>query len=187
MSRIRSRPATCAVGQLPGDKQAALAADLHAPKSLVEAGNQAAHSLRKRHRLHIAHLGLAVGSHHRLAVFILLRLAMIVRRVELVTIVGAAVAAQVAGVKHLEQLAGLGIGAGPDLVVLINAALTMPLTGGTPGGSLEAVDAAAVWCTAVPEAAGAAGLGAVWAPARQAIADRDEAKAKLLIAKFIPY
>jgi hypothetical protein len=51
MSGVGSRMAFCAIGQLPGDEDAALAADPHAVKALVEAGNHAAKALREWHGL----------------------------------------------------------------------------------------------------------------------------------------
>jgi hypothetical protein len=110
---IGTGTALCSIGQLPGNEEATLAANLHACESLVEAGNQAAHPLRKCHGLRIAELWLAVIAHHGLAIFVLHRRAgMVEGRVEFVAVVGASVAAEPAGVLHLVHFVGLGIGAG---------------------------------------------------------------------------
>lgn len=104
-----------AIGQLPGDEQAAPAADLHAGESLVEAGNQAAHALGKGHGLRIALLGLAVVAEHRLAVLVFEWLSgVVVGGVELVPVSG-----QPASVMNLVHLVGLGLGAGADFEVLV--------------------------------------------------------------------
>ena len=61
---------TRAVGQLPRDEDAALAADLHPGNTLIEARDRSANSLHKLHGLRVAQLGLAVVTHHRLAVLV---------------------------------------------------------------------------------------------------------------------
>lgn len=103
------------VGELPGNKEAALATDLHAAKALIEAGNEASHALGEWHGLGRPDLGLAVFAEHGLAVLVFLGLAgMVEGGVEL-----DAVGGTVAGVIDLEQLAGFGVGAGADFDVLI--------------------------------------------------------------------
>ena len=103
------------IGELPGNKEAALAADLHTAKALVEAGNEASHALREWHGLRRAHFGLSVVAEHGLAVLVLLGLSgMVEGGVELDAVGGA-----VAGVIHLEKLARLGVCAGADFDVLI--------------------------------------------------------------------
>ena len=63
------------VGKLPGNEDAAFAADVHAFDGVVEAGDEAAHPLRKDKGRGIAQDGLAIGAglgfavlHHRLLV-----------------------------------------------------------------------------------------------------------------------
>jgi hypothetical protein len=58
------------IGHLPGDKQAALATDLHADKALVKARNRATSALSKWHGLRIAQFRFAVVAQHRLAVLV---------------------------------------------------------------------------------------------------------------------
>ena len=114
MRRIGSRPSPRAIRQLPGDKQPALAANLHSLESLIESRNHAAESLRKADRLRLAELRLAVGTKHRLAVLIPHGLAMVLRRIELV-----ARRRKPPCIEHLVDLVGLGLFAGPDLDLLI--------------------------------------------------------------------
>jgi hypothetical protein len=114
MSGGMIRNHSCSIGQLPGDEQAALAANLHSGKSLIEAWNQTPHALGKRHGLRISELWFAVLAHHRLAVLVLFWGARVVERgVEL-----DAICRTIACVVNLVQLARLGIGAGADLGVL---------------------------------------------------------------------
>ena len=76
--------ASFAVSQLVGNEQATLAANLHAGKSLVKAGNQPAIALRESHGLRRTHLGFAVCAHHRLTVLVSLdRSRMVIGRIEL--------------------------------------------------------------------------------------------------------
>ena len=70
MIRVMVGDRACSVSQLPGNENAALAADPHACKALVKADNRAAHTLRKRHRLWVAQLGLAVVAHDRFAILV---------------------------------------------------------------------------------------------------------------------
>ena len=106
---------TRSIGELPRNEQAALAANLHSAKSLIEARNEAAHALGKRHGLRFSQLGFAILAEHRLAVFVFLWLAGVIERgVEFDAVCGA-----IAGVIHLIQLAGLGVGASADLDVLV--------------------------------------------------------------------
>jgi ABC-type cobalamin transport system ATPase subunit len=72
------RHGACSVSELPGNEDAALASNLHAGEAVVEAGDDTAHTLRKRHRLWIAHLGFAVGAKLGLAVLVTERLRMVV-------------------------------------------------------------------------------------------------------------
>jgi hypothetical protein len=115
MFRAAGGHIACSIRQLPGNKQPALAADLHACKSLVEARNQAAHSLRKSHGLRVAVFGLPVIAHHRFAVLVHYgRAGMVERRVEL-----HAIGSTPAGVVHFVLLVGLSQSAGAYLDVLI--------------------------------------------------------------------
>lgn len=61
---------SASIGQLPGNEDPALAANFHAGKPLVEAGNRSAHSLVKWKGLYIAQFGLAVIAQHGFAVFV---------------------------------------------------------------------------------------------------------------------
>src|ERR1039458_4129894 len=115
MRRVRTRTSACTVCQLPGDENAALAANLHAFKSLVPAWNYATKALREADGLRIALLRLSIGIQHRLAVLVQLRSARMV--------VGAAKLAPIDGqptdIEDLVHLVGLGIGARADLDVLV--------------------------------------------------------------------
>ena len=73
MSGVWPRTAFGAVGQLPGNEDAPLAANLHAFIALIKAGNDAAHTLREWHGLRDIQFWLAVVAHHRLTVFVLQR------------------------------------------------------------------------------------------------------------------
>lgn len=68
MVRAAIRHGAIAVGQCPGDEDAALAADVHAIHGEVKAGNHAANGVRKLQRLGVTHLGLIVRPHDGLAV-----------------------------------------------------------------------------------------------------------------------
>ena len=70
MVRSAVRDAPGSIRQFPGDKDAALAADLHAGKALVKARNGAADTLMKRKGLRIAHLGFAVVTQDRFAILV---------------------------------------------------------------------------------------------------------------------
>ena len=110
MGGVGAGTAFGSISELPGNEQATLAADLHTVKTLVEAGDEASHALRKCHGLRVAKLGLAVCAQYWLAVLVLFRLTgMVIGGVELVAVVGAAVVAEVAGVLHLVHLVGLGV------------------------------------------------------------------------------
>ena len=114
MIRVMIGDRACSVSQLPWNENAALAADFHAGKALVKAVNRGAHTLRKGHRLRVAHLGLAVVTHHDLTVFVSQRHPVVIGGVELDPISG-----PVAGVKNLVQLVGFGHGALADLNLLV--------------------------------------------------------------------
>ena len=114
MFGIASRNPAHSVGQFPGDKQAALAADLHAFESLIPSGNKPAHALGKAEGLGFAEDWLAVGVFLRLAVFVHDGSAVVEGGVEL-----AAVRDQPACVVHFVQLVGLCLGAGTDLDVFV--------------------------------------------------------------------
>ena len=104
-----------AIRQLPGNKQAALAIDLHAVKSLVEAGNHTAHALGKSDGLARSLLRLTIVAHHRLPVLVYNRgSGMVKRGVELAPVGG-----QPAGVVNDVHLVGLGQRAGADFGVLV--------------------------------------------------------------------
>jgi len=103
-----------AVSELPGDEEAALAANVHAVEALVEARDQAARALCKGQRLRIAQLGLAVGAHLRLAVSAHDGVAVVIGGVEL-----HAVGSAVAGVEDLVHLERSGFSAGADLDLLV--------------------------------------------------------------------
>ena len=104
MRRVRTGTSTRAIGQLPRYKQPAFAPDLHSMKALIESGNHAAKSLRKRDRLRLAQLGLAILANHRLAILIQNRRPrMVIRRVEL-----ASIGSHPPGVMHLVELVRLG-------------------------------------------------------------------------------
>jgi hypothetical protein len=103
------------IGHLPGDEDAALAADFHAGKSLVKADNRAANALRKRHRLGRTLLGLAVVPEDRLAVLVQNRWA----GMEGCGVEDDSIGGPVAGVENLVQLAGLSHSAGADLDLLV--------------------------------------------------------------------
>jgi len=135
-SAVRDAPGS--IRQFPGDKDAALAADLHAGKALVKARNGAADTLMKRKGLRIAHLGFAVVTQDRFAILVSDGLSgMVVRGVELDAVDGT-----VAGVMDLEQLARLGHCAGADLDFLITQGnreyrLLDSLVYGNAGGRLD--------------------------------------------------
>ena len=95
-----SRHFAGSISQLIGDEDAALAAYLHAGKSLVKAGDHATHADGEAHGLRRVQLGLAIVAQDRFAVLILERLAMVFGGVELDTVGGA-----VAGVDDLAELA----------------------------------------------------------------------------------
>lgn len=115
VSGVWSRPPARAICQLPGDEQAAFAANLHTFESLIEARNEAAHALRKGHWLRLALLRFAVVAHDRLAVLIHNRCAgMVVRRIELVPIGG-----QPTRVVDFVELVGLRHSSGANLVILV--------------------------------------------------------------------
>lgn len=69
MIRTMRGNVTGAVGQLPGNEDAALSTYVHSGKTLIEAGNQAPEALRKDEWLERGKLRLAIGSRHRLAIF----------------------------------------------------------------------------------------------------------------------
>ena len=125
------------VGELPGNEETALATNLHAAKALVEAGNEAPHTLGKGHGLRGTHFGLAVFAEDRFAVFVLLGLTgMVEGGVELDAVGGA-----VSGVMNLVHFAWLGVGAGADLDVLITqgeCALDDATSRGYAGRKLDA-------------------------------------------------
>jgi hypothetical protein len=102
------------VGELPGNKDAALAANLHAGEAVIKARDDPAHTLRKLHGLRILHLGLAVGPKLRLAIFADRWLRVLVPRVEFDAVGGAP-----AGVLDMPELACLAFGARADLDVLV--------------------------------------------------------------------
>lgn len=115
MGSIRAGAAARAIGELPGDEEAALSADFHAVKALVEAGNQASHALGKAEGLWRAEFGLSIGAEFGLAVFVEDGGAgVVIRGVELVAVGG-----QPTGVLHLVELVGGGFSAGSELDVLI--------------------------------------------------------------------
>jgi hypothetical protein len=78
MGGVWPRTAFGPVRQLPGDEDAALAVNLHAFIALIKAGNDAAHTLWKRHGLGNIKFWFAIVAHHRLAVFVLQRLPVVV-------------------------------------------------------------------------------------------------------------
>src|ERR1700733_1640633 len=101
MIRTAIRNRARSIAQLPWDINAALAANLHAHKPLVEAGDRVANSLMKRKRLYVAQLRLAIVAQHRLAVLVLQRLPRGgAGRVELDPVSG-----PVAGIENLVYLA----------------------------------------------------------------------------------
>ena len=115
MGGVGTWAASGAVCQLPGDKETALAANLHAVEALVEAWNEAAHTLRKCEGLGIAVFGLSIGVHDGFAVFVEDRGArVVVGRIELV-----AVGREPPGVLHLVHFVRLGDCAGAELDVLV--------------------------------------------------------------------
>ena len=67
MVGIRSRTPHGSIGQLPGNEDTALAADLHAIKALIKACYGLAIALREWQRLGRLQLGLAIVAHHRLS------------------------------------------------------------------------------------------------------------------------
>jgi hypothetical protein len=133
---IRTGTAASAIRHLPGNKQAALTANLHAVEALVEAGNQASHTLGKAEGLGVSQFGFSVGAHFGLAVFVEHGLAgVVVRRIEL-----AAVGSEVAGVLHLVKLVGGGVSAGAQLDVLVaqgEGRLDDAFGRGNAGGKLD--------------------------------------------------
>ena len=99
------------ISELPGDKDSALAASLHAAKTLVKARNGAADTLMERKGLGFAHLGFAVGAQNWFAILVSdRRSGVIVGGVEFDAIGGT-----VTGVMDLQQLAWFGRRAGADL------------------------------------------------------------------------
>jgi hypothetical protein len=112
-----------AVSQLPGDEQAALSANLHAFKSLVEARKRPSsrrRSLSEWVGQRIAVLGFAVVAQNGFAILVFdCRPRMIVRGVELVSVIVPPVGAKPAGVVDLVNLVGLGIRAGAEHDVLV--------------------------------------------------------------------
>jgi hypothetical protein len=68
MLGIAARAAVLAVGQLPGNEEAALATNVHAVEALIESGNEAAEALGKDDRLACEHLHFAVGPHFGFAI-----------------------------------------------------------------------------------------------------------------------
>jgi hypothetical protein len=88
---------------LPWDEDAALAADLHSHETLIEAGNRSTGSLHKWQRLRVGQLGFAIVTHHRLAVFIPERHAMLFGGVEYDS-----VSCPIAGVEDLIELVWFG-------------------------------------------------------------------------------
>jgi hypothetical protein len=115
MGSVGAGPAFGAIGELPGDEETALAADLHAVEALIEAGNEAAHALGKCEGLRIAMFGLSIGIHDGFAVFVEDWCAwVVVGRIELV-----AVGSEPAGVLHLVHFVRLGDSASAELDVLV--------------------------------------------------------------------
>ena len=106
---------TVAVGQRPGDIDAALATDVHAFNGEVEAENHAADAVWKLQRLGVTHLGLIVWPHDGLAVRADDWLRVLIPRVKHYTIGGAP--ALVFDMPHLLFLAD-GAGAKLDVLVL---------------------------------------------------------------------
>ena len=146
------------VGELPGDEEATLATDLHAGKALVEAGDEAAHALRKLHGLRRPYFGFAIFAEDGFAVLVFLRLAgMVVRGVELDAVGGA-----VSGVLNLVQLAGLGIGAGAEFDVLITqgeGGFDKPSGWGYAGRQLDACGGRGPCCGCCRLCGGDSGFG----------------------------
>ena len=116
MGSIRTGTAFCAVGQLPGNENAALAADLHAINAQIQTGHGAtARSLEEAKRLGGLLFWFSIRPHHRLEVFIVYRAwGVIVGRVELVAVRG-----KPNGVVKRVDLIGLGDCAGAELHVLV--------------------------------------------------------------------
>lgn len=120
VSGVGTRPSAIAVGELPGDKQPPPASDMHALKALIEAGNQAAKALRKLERLRVTKLRLAIFAHNGFAVLVEGGAAMVIRRIEFVAVIGAAIRSEIAGIENLVDLVGFGQGTSPHFKVLIS-------------------------------------------------------------------
>ena len=90
MGSIRTGTAFCAVCELPGNEDAALAADLHAINAQVQAGHgPTARALEEAEGLGGRLFWLSVRPHHRLEVFIVYRAwRVIVGRVEFAAVRG---------------------------------------------------------------------------------------------------
>ena len=116
MGSIRTGTAFCAVCELPGNEDAALAADLHAINAQVQAGHgPTARALEEAEGLGGRLFWLSVRPHHRLEVFIVYRAwRVIVGRVEF-----AAVRGKPNGVMKRVDLVGFGDCARAELHVLI--------------------------------------------------------------------
>ncbi len=103
------------VGELPGDEDAAFAADLHADKALVKPWNGATNTLMKWEGLRIAELGFTIIAQHWLSVLVLHRRPrMVARGVKL-----DAIGSPVAGVEDLVLLVRLGQSTCADLDILV--------------------------------------------------------------------
>jgi hypothetical protein len=102
------------VGKLPGNKEPALAANLHSCKALVEAGDEAAVALREGQRLRVAHHRLSIGPHLRFAIFAHHRRFAVGVRIELFAGRG-----KVPGVVHVVHHVGRGFSSGTDLHVFV--------------------------------------------------------------------
>lgn len=109
----------CSIGQLPGNEEAALAADLHAIETLVPARNDAAKALGKSDGLRVAQLGLSVSVQHRLAVLVRHRSAVIGRGIEFLPVVVTSVVSKPACVVDLIHLVGHGIRSSADFDLLV--------------------------------------------------------------------
>src|SRR4051812_32253341 len=105
---------TGSIGQLPGDEDAPLSAEAHAVHSVIESGNEPAHTLGEYQRFGIAHLRLTVRIHFGLTVLIANGLLVIFPVVE-----DYAVCRAPALVLDTPQLARLAYSAGANLDVLI--------------------------------------------------------------------
>jgi len=122
------------ISKLPGNKDAAFAANLHSCKALVEAWDEAAHTLREYERLRIAEFRLSIGPHHRLAVFHHGRPAVAVR-IELF-----AGRCKVPGVVHVVHHVGRSVCTGADLDLFVaqgKIGLDDTVNPGNSSGQLE--------------------------------------------------